>query len=217
MAVAPEEGRDEVVLYGHWICPYSVRVEFDLVRLGRGYRLVEVPPSGVRPPSFVLPEEFVAHSPLLEIPMIHDADGYLADSLPILEHLDPSATEEARRMARWVDALAFPPMVGVYYARSDEEAGVAALALSAAMDELARVLAPTGWLSGEGPSMAEAALVPLYVRLDGLRRLGFAEALPDVVERHAAACLALEAGCAVTWSPAQTDEFVARLSERRRS
>ena len=206
---------DEVVLFGHWICPYSVRVEFELVRLGRPYRLVEVPPSGVRPADFVLPDEFLAHSPRREIPMIRDADGFLADSLPILEHLNPTASEGARRMARWVDAVAFPPMIGVYYARRSSEAASASAWLSAALDEVAQVLADTGWLCGEGPSMAEAALVPLYVRLEGLRRLGFTAELPGVVARHAEACLDLEAGRAAAWSPAQIDEFVARLSLRR--
>ena len=205
----------EVVLYGHWICPYSVRVEFDLVRLGRPHRIVEVPPSGVRPAGFALPAAFVAHSPRLEIPMIHDADGFLADSLPILDRLDPGATAEARQMARTVDAMAFPPMIGVYYAASDAEASVASLRLEAALAEVSSLLGPGGWLCPEGPSMAESALVPLYVRLDGLRRLGFDAVLPDPVAQHAEACLSLEAGQAVAWTLTQTDEFVERLARRR--
>ena len=209
------EADDDVVLYGHWICPYSVRVEFDLVRLGRRYRVVEVPPTGVRSPSFVLPEEFVNHSPAGEIPVISDAQGFLADSLPILDRLSPEASEETRRMARHVDAVAFPPMIGVYYARSCAEAAVASLRLAEAMRRIADLLEGREWLCGDGPSMAESALVPLYVRMRGLRRLGFHHALPESVTRHAEACRELPAGQAVTWSDEQTDEFVHRLTARR--
>ena len=207
---------DDVVLYGHWICPYSVRVEFDLVRLGRRYRVVEVPPTGVRSRSFVLPEEFVRNSPAREIPLIKDPQGFLADSLPILDRLSPPAPEEVRMAARHVDAVAFPPMIGVYYARSDAEAAVASQRLEEAMRRIAEMLEGREWLCDEGPSMAEAALVPLYVRLAGLRRLGFHHDLPGAVARHADACLALPSGRAVAWSAEQTDEFVDRLSSRRR-
>ena len=207
--------RDEVVLYGHWICPYSVRIEFDLVRLGRPYRVIDVPPTGVRPPGFVLPEEFMTHSPRREIPMIRDAEGFLADSLPILDRLNPDATDQARQMARLVDAVAFPPMIGVYYASSDAEAEAASGRLAGAMEQIASLIDEGGWLTPQGPSMAEAALVPLYIRLEGLRHLGFRATLPPAVRRHAEACLDLEAGRAVSWSPAQTSEFVDRLSRRR--
>ena len=206
----------EVVLYGHWICPYSVRVEFDLVRLGRPYRMVEVPPSGVRPEGFVLPVEFVEHSERLEIPMIEDAEGFLADSLPILDRLDPTASPGARATARWVDAVVFPPMVGVYYARTEDAAAEAARRLAEVLVALAERVEASGWLCAAGPSMAESTIIPLYVRLEGLRALGFSAPLPAPVERHAEACLALPAGHAVAWTSVQTDEFVQRLSSRRR-
>ena len=44
---------------------------------------VDVPPSAVRPKDFVLPPEFVDHSPRLEIPMVRVGDAYRADSIPV--------------------------------------------------------------------------------------------------------------------------------------
>ncbi|MDX2379270.1 MAG: glutathione S-transferase N-terminal domain-containing protein [Acidimicrobiia bacterium] len=54
-----------VALYGHWICPFVTRVRFTLAQRGIEHELVNVPPSGVRPRDFVLPDAFVEHSPRL--------------------------------------------------------------------------------------------------------------------------------------------------------
>jgi glutathione S-transferase len=78
----------DVVLFGHWICPFSVRVEFALAQKEIAYSLVNVPPRAVRPKGFVVPEEFIAHSPKLEVPMVRVGETYLADSIPILQWLE---------------------------------------------------------------------------------------------------------------------------------
>jgi glutathione S-transferase len=77
-----------VSLYGHWICPFATRVAFALAERRIEHDLVDVPPSAVRPKGFVLPPEFVEHTPRLEIPMVRVDDEFLADSIPILGWLD---------------------------------------------------------------------------------------------------------------------------------
>ena len=54
---------------------------------------VDVPPSAIRPKDFALPDEFVAHSPRLEIPMVRVGEEYLADSIPVLEWLEAVVPE----------------------------------------------------------------------------------------------------------------------------
>ena len=46
----------EVALYGHWICPFATRVEVALHQRGIVHDLVDLPPSAVRGPDFVLPD-----------------------------------------------------------------------------------------------------------------------------------------------------------------
>ena len=84
-----------VTLFGHWICPFSVRVEFALAQRRINYVVVDVPPRAVRPKGFVVPEEFIAHSPKLEVPMVKIDGEYLADSIPILEWLEEKFTESS--------------------------------------------------------------------------------------------------------------------------
>ena len=85
---------NDVALYGHWICPFVTRVPFALAQRGVAHDLVDLPPSAVRGPDFVLSPEFVEHSPQLEIPMVALRAGadvdYLADSIPVLERPTPS-------------------------------------------------------------------------------------------------------------------------------
>lgn len=221
-----------VALYGHWICPFVTRVGFTLAQRGIEYELVNVPPSGVRPRDFVLPEEFVEHSPRLEVPMVHvcdeRGDDYLADSIPILEWLeeridadplmpgDAGAAADVRERIGWIDERIFRPMIGVYYGVDSEQIERASHLLDHALREMGEALAPSGWLVGRGPTLAEAVLVPLYVRLDGLHRLGFTGELTDAVESHRAGCSDLAAWPEVEWSDEQTDEFVARMDAFRR-
>ena len=209
---------EPVALFGHWICPYSVRVEFALAQLGYEYEVVDVPPTAARPKGFVVPQEFLDHSPRLEIPMIREGGRYLADSLPILERLDAgrgSGTDEAREAARWVDRVVFRPMIGVYYGTDPEAIASASDALADAFDAMAARLDGRDWLVGDAPSMAEAAIVPVYVRLDGLRALGFAGTVPAAVRDHAARCLDLPGGRAVSWTAEQQAEFVWRFTTFR--
>lgn len=203
-----------LVLYGHWICPYSVRVEFALGQLGIAHELVEVPPSGVRPAGFVLPDAFIEGSPRREIPMIVDAAGSLVESLDILEHLDP-ATPEVHEAAAAMDALAFPPMIGVYYGRDREVVAEASASLEAALRSIAERLEGTGWLVGDGPSMAEAALVPLYLRLGCLAELGFDGDVPASVVDHIARLEQTPGWAAAAWDDAQRDLFVATVERAR--
>jgi glutathione S-transferase len=84
----------------------------------------------------------------------------------------------------WIDERIFRPMIGVYYGIEPERIDHASDALEAALEEMGDSLSPSGWLVGEAPTLAEAVLVPLYVRLDGLRRLGFTGDLTTAVETH---------------------------------
>ena len=57
--------------------------------------------------------------------------------------------------------------------------------------------------------------MPLWVRLEGLRALGFAGEVPDPLAEHARRCLDLPGGRAVQWSEAQQAEFVWRFETFR--
>lgn len=219
--------RPEVTLYGHWICPYSVRVSFALAERRIAHDVVDVPPSAVRPAGFVVPPEFVDHSPRGEIPMVRVGGAYRADSLPILEWLEACVPgrpllpdDEADRAAvratmAWVDGVVFPPMIGVYYGIRPDRIARASDALAAALVELGTRLSGDGWLAGGAPSLAEAALIPLYVRLDALRLLGYAGPVDPTVARHLDRCTALEGWAHVAWSEAQSDELVGRFQRHR--
>jgi len=195
-----------------------VRVEFALVQLGIKYEVVDVPPTAARPKDFVIPEEFVANSPRAEIPMIREGGRYLADSIPILARLYSAVgalSVVALEEAHWVDKNIFPPMIAIYYGVNPESIRRASDRLVNALTELEAKLVSTGWLGGDGASIAEAALIPFYVRLDGLRSLGFEGELPRLVEDHAARCLALPGGVAVRWSEEQQSEFAGRFHKYR--
>jgi glutathione S-transferase len=220
MTVAPVAGPvvEPVALFGHWICPYSVRVEFALAQLGYEYEVVDVPPTAVRPKGYVVPAEFLEHSPRHEIPMIREGGRYLADSLPILERLHAArggCTPAQVEAARWVDRTVFRPMVGVYYGTDARGIAVASAALAAAFGSVAEVLGDRAWLVGDAPSIAEAAIVPVYVRLEPLRALGFTGEVPATVLAHAERCLDLPGGRVVAWNDEQQAEFVRRFTTYR--
>ena len=218
----------EVALYGHWICPYATRVQFALHQRGIGHDVVDLPPSAVRPADFELPEEFVAHSPRLEIPMVRIGDDFLADSIPILEWLeeripeqpllpaDPDARALVRTRMAWIDQHAFGPMGGVYYGTDPDRIVRASEKLGEALAEMGRWTGEGDWLTGTEPTLAEAVAMPIHVRMDGLRRLGFAAELTPAFESHAERCRELAGWPAVEWSAEQTDEFVGRFEAYRR-
>ena len=220
-------GPADVTLFGHWICPYSVRVSFALAERGIAHDVVDVPPTAARPPGYVVPAEFIEHSPRREIPMVRIGTEYRADSLPILDWLEDRvpgaplrpAQPADRRLVRdamsWIDAHVFPPMIGVYYGTRPDRIAASSAALTAALADLGDRLGDGPWLVGSGPTLAEATVVPLYVRLDGLVRLGFDGAVDPRVTAHAARVAGRAGGRAVAWSTEQTDEFVGRLQRHR--
>ncbi len=219
-------GTAPVVLFGHWICPFSARVEFALAQRGIAYDVVDVPPSAVRPQGFVVPDEFVAHSPKLEVPMVRVAGEYLADSMPILwwlEHhftlhslVPEGAADAVRERMEWIDRHLYRPMIGVYYGAAPDTVAAAGERFGDALVELDRWLDGADWLCGDAPSLCEALMVAVYVRMDGLRRLGLTATVPASVTAHHDRCAALPGWSAVAWSSEQTDEFVWRFSEHRR-
>jgi glutathione S-transferase len=220
MTAAPglEPVVEPVALFGHWICPFSVRVEFALAHLGYEYEVVDVPPTAARPKGFVVPEEFLEHSPRHEIPMIREGGRYLADSLPILERLHGvrgGCTPEQVEAARWVDRTVFRPMIGVYYGTDPQAIAAASDALTGAFGAVAEMLGDREWLVGDAPSIAEAAIVPVYVRLAGLRALGFTGDVPATVLAHADRCLTLPGGRVTAWTDEQQAEFVRRFTTYR--
>lgn len=218
-----------VTLYGHWTCPFVHRVAWALAERGIDHDLVEVPPSAVRPKDFVLPPEFVAHSPRLEIPMVRVGDEYRADSIPVLEWLeeavpdappllprDDDAASHVRARVRAIDAEVFPPMIGVYYGVDADRIAAASAALSIALDDVAAWLDESEWLAGDRPTLADAVFVPLLVRADALVSLGFVDAVPAAVEDYAARMRASRGWPAVEWTDEQADELVGRFEARRR-
>ncbi len=220
-------GPNDVTLFGHWICPYSVRVSFALAQREIAHDLVDVPPTAARPKGFVVPEEFVAHSPKGEIPLVRIGTEYRADSLPILEWLEDSrsaspllpgdAVGRARVLERatWIDREVFPPMIGVYYGTRTDAIERSSAALTAALGRMGQWLNDGSWLAGSGPSLAEAVVVPVYARLEGLAALGFTGHLDHRVADHLERCRDLPGGSAVWWTATQTDEFVHRFERYR--
>jgi len=213
-----------VTLFGHWICPFSVRVEWALAQRGISYDVTEVPPSAVRPRDFVVPDEFVQHSPKLEVPMVRIGERYLADSIPILEWLEEELTDRpllpthdaelVRKRVAWIDRHVYRPMIGVYYGVDQGRITAASDQLGAGLEQVGEWVID-GWCAGAGPSLCEALLVPLYVRLDGLRRLGFTAPVPPAVTDHLERCRATEGWATVEWSADQIDEFVGRFEKYR--
>lgn len=218
----------EVALYGHWICPFATRVEFALHQRGIDHELIDLPPSAVRPADFVLPSEFVTHSPRREIPLVRVHDEYMADSIPILEWLerrvdgrplmpvDETAQALVRERVNWIDEHAFRAMVGIYYGTHPDKIARASARLADATAEMGRWAETGGWLAGDAPTLAEAVAVPIHVRMEGLRRLGFADEVSAAFAAHGERCRTLPGWASVEWSGAQTDEFVGRFEAYRR-
>lgn len=218
----------DVTLFGHWICPYSVRVSFALAHMEIVHDVVDVPPTAARPPGYVVPAEFVEHSPKGEIPMVCIDGEYRADSIPLLVWLDERFPEvalskggsshqgAAEAQAAWIDSTLFPPMIGIYYGTDPQRIAESSQRLQRGLDELGEQLGLDPWLSGSAPGRAEAVIIPLYVRLEGLSRLGCTAILPPRVAEHRDRCQGLTAWDAVAWSSAQTDEFVGRFEAYRR-
>jgi len=216
-----------VTLFGHWICPYSVRVSFALAERRIAHDVVEVPPTSVRPADFVVPTEFIEHSPKGEIPLVRVGDDYRADSLPILEWLeervpgrpllpaDATGRARVRERTAWIDAHVFPPMVGIYYGTRADRIARSSEALEAALETLGTWLDEGPWLAGDTPTLVEAAVVPVWVRLEALTRLGFTGTVDPRVGAHRERCRGLAGWAHVAWTAAQTDELVGRFEHHR--
>ena len=216
-----------VTLFGHWICPFSVRVEFALAQRGIEYTVVDVPPRAVRPKGFVVPEEFIAHSPKLEVPMVKIDGEYLADSIPILEWLEEKFTDSSllptddagqakvRERVEWLNKYLYRPMIGVYYGTDPALIQESSVAFMKAMETVDQWLQTSPWLAGETPSLAEAIMAGVYTRLDGLRQLGLTGELPASVQQHLERCTQLVGWQKVEWSTEQTNDFVGRFLKYR--
>ena len=216
-----------VTLFGHWICPFSVRVEFALAQRGIEYTVVDVPPRAVRPKGFVVPEEFIAHSPKLEVPMVKIDGEYLADSIPILEWLeekfsdssllpaDDAGQEVVRERVEWLNKYVYRPMIGVYYGTDPALIQQSSVAFMKAMETVDQWLQTSQWLAGDAPTLAEAIMAGVYTRLDGLRQLGLTGEIPSSVQQHLERCTQLVGWEKVEWSKEQTSDFVGRFLKYR--
>jgi len=216
-----------VTLFGHWICPFSVRVEFALAQRGIEYTVVDVPPRAVRPKGFVVPEEFIAHSPKLEVPMVKIDGEYLADSIPILEWLEEKFSDSSllpvgdiaqavvRERVEWMNKYVYRPMIGVYYGTDVALIQESSVAFMKAMETVDQWLQSSQWLAGETPTLAEAIMAGVYTRLDGLRQLGLTGELPPSVQQHFERCTQLAGWGKVQWSTEQTTDFVGRFLKFR--
>ena len=216
-----------VTLFGHWICPFSVRVEFALAQREIDYVVVDVPPRAVRPKGYVVPEEFITHSPKLEVPMVEIDGEYLADSIPILEWLEEKFTDSSllpaddfgqavvRERVEWMNKHVYRPMIGVYYGTDAGLIQESSAAFMTAMETLDQWLQVAPWLAGEAPTLAEAIMVGVYTRLDGLGQLGLTGELPASVQQHLERCTHLVGWETVRWTTEQTSDFVGRFLKYR--
>lgn len=219
-------GTPAVTLWGHWTCPYVNRVDWALAQRGIDHDLVTVPPSAVRPDDFVLPPEFVTHSPRLEVPMLRIDGEYRADSIPLLwwleERVDastllpPDRAALVRDRVERLDETLMRAMGGVAYGTDPGRIDRAAGRLADAFAELAGWLDDDPWLAGPEPTLVEAIAVPVYLRLPGLVALGFDRPVPESVVDHRARTLATPGGRHVAWDEDQAAEYLGRHRKYRR-
>jgi glutathione S-transferase len=189
--------------------------------------VVDVPPRAVRPKGFVVPEEFIAHSPKLEVPMVKIDGQYLADSIPILEWLEEKFTDSSllpqgddaqaivRDRVEWMNKYVYRPMIGVYYGTDAALIQESSVAFMKAMDTVDEWLQTSQWLAGNSPTLAEAIMAGVYTRLDGLRRLGLTGELPASAQQHLERCSQLVGWEKVQWTTEQTNDFVGRFLKYR--
>ncbi len=220
--------RPAVTLFGHWICPYSVRVEFALAQREIDYTLIDVPPTAARPVAYVVPSEFLDNSPRGEIPLLRIGDQYRADSIPILHWLEDEFASYPLRprdvvgravvddRVAWLDAELYSAMIGVYYGTDPTRIAAASLAMQKALETMASWCSSNAFLAGDEPTLADVIAISTYVRLPALRQLGFDGEIPKEIERHIEACARLEGWSAVSWSDQQCEELVSRFSTYRR-
>ncbi|MFY8238219.1 MAG: glutathione S-transferase family protein, partial [Ilumatobacteraceae bacterium] len=97
----------------------------------------------------------------------------------------------------------------------EEKIAESSVQFGLALETIAGWLRETRWVAGDQPTIAEAIMVGMYTRLDGLHRLGLATQLPKEVIRHRTQCESLVGWNSVAWSPQQTDEFVGRFIKFR--
>lgn len=217
----------DVTLFGHWICPFSVRVEFALAHRQIDYSMIDVPPRAVRPKGFVVPQEFIEHSPKLEVPMIKINMSYLADSIPILLWLEESFGDHSllpggqgsvdlvnERMA-WLDTHLYRPMIGVYYGVDPSKIEESSKAFGNALTHISQWLNDSLWMAGDEVTLVEAIMAGVYTRITGLQQLGLTADIPDEISEHMHRMTSLAAWETIHWSDQQTDEFVARFKKYR--
>lgn len=107
-------------------------------------------------------------------------------------------------------------MIGVYYGTDPERIDLAGHKLADALAEMGRWTTDTGWLAGDAPTLVEAVVMPIHVRLAGLQRLGFNAPVDALWTAHGNRCRELPGWPPVEWTEAQTDEFVGRFEAFRR-
>lgn len=227
MTATAEHSTHDVTLFGHWSCPYVTRVQFALHQRRIPYSLVNVPPTAARPRDFVVPEEFVVHSPKGEIPLLRIDGQYLADSIPILAWMEatiddyalvPSDVRHAQLMwdrIGWIDTHLFPAMIGVYYGFEDQAIADASARVGACLDELEHWLEEGPFLAGASPTLADAVAVSFFVRRSELVTLGLELRLTPTIAAYEERMLATEGGRAVAWGPEQSVTFVANFERFR--
>ena len=181
----------------------------------------------MRPKGFVVPEEFIAHSPKLEVPMVKIDGEYLADSIPILEWLEEKFTDASllpvgdvqqaivRERVEWMNKYVYRPMIGVYYGTDAALIQESSDAFMKAMETVDQWLQASPWLAGNSPTLAEAIMAGVYTRLEGLRRLGLTGELPASVQLHIERCTQLVGWEKVQWTTEQTNDFVGRFLKYR--
>lgn len=106
-------------------------------------------------------------------------------------------------------------MIGVYYGTDARLIQESSAAFMTAMETVDRWLQVAPWLAGEVPTLAEAIMVGVYTRLDGLAQLGLTGELPASVQQHLERCTHLVGWDTVRWTTEQTDEFVSRFLKYR--
>jgi glutathione S-transferase len=168
---------DAMKLLGGLLSPFVMRAA--LVARMKGHEIpVEMPEGGIKS------EAYLARNPLGKMPTLVEGDFALPESAVIAEYLDevlpgpkllpddPRARARARLLARVADLYLAPALTPIFRAREAPDAVPSALeSLKVVLGQL-EALRPAGaaHAAGDGFTLADATLMPVFFFLDAFER-----------------------------------------------
>ena len=163
--VEAHSGKDELVFYSGWFCPFAQRTWLALEEKGLSYEYREVNP-------YKKEKEFLEINPLGLVPAIiyHGKSLYeslvlnefLEDAFPYSKSLLPQDSFERARIRLWIDHLAKKFTPAFFRTMQAQEEDKQKEALSGFIDALKKYIDQVKgpWFSGEEFSLADITVAP---------------------------------------------------------